>query len=161
MVAVARRTGYPKKTSTIWAWEPYMAGNQELKLPRRFPWGTPSIESNKANWDAATAAQGFKADDNYGTVLQPARMAGQNAPIMARATKHRIISKWRPQAAIFFIFTPGEPASLLPAGRSPSRPVRREESFPACPRACAFSMAFRPGHMRKSHLCFHYLNHTQ
>ncbi|HPJ79722.1 MAG TPA: SusD/RagB family nutrient-binding outer membrane lipoprotein [Prolixibacteraceae bacterium] len=81
MVAVARRTGYPKKTSTIWAWEPYMAGNQELKLPRRFPWGTPSIESNKANWDAATAAQGFKADDNYGTVLNSQRVWwDKNAP---------------------------------------------------------------------------------
>lgn len=81
MVAVARRTGYPKKTSTIWAWEPYNAVGQELKLPRRFPWGTPTIENNKANWQAATSQQGFTPDDNFGDILNTQRVWwDKNAP---------------------------------------------------------------------------------
>jgi len=81
MVAVARRTGYPKKTSTIWAWEPYTAVGQELKLPRRFPWGTPTIENNKANWQAATSQQGFTPDDNFGDILNTQRVWwDKNAP---------------------------------------------------------------------------------
>jgi len=81
MVSVARRTGYPKKNSTIWAWEPYSATGTELKLPRRFPWTTPTIENNLDNWQAATTAQGFTADDNQGSVLNAERVWwDKNAP---------------------------------------------------------------------------------
>ncbi len=74
MVAVTRRTGYPKKGSTIWAWEPYLAAGSELKLPRRFPWGTPTIDNNKANWQTATTEQGYTPDDNFGAVLNSQRV---------------------------------------------------------------------------------------
>ena len=73
-VSVARRTGYPKKTSSIWAWEPYTVSGAELKLPRRFPVTTPTIDNNKANWEAAVADQGFTADDNMGNVLNAERV---------------------------------------------------------------------------------------
>jgi hypothetical protein len=74
MVAVTRRTGFPKKNSTIWAWEPYTATGTVLKLPRRFPWTTPTIEKNLANWNSALNAQGFTADDNQGSVLNSQRV---------------------------------------------------------------------------------------
>ncbi len=81
LVAVARRTGYPKKNSTIWAWEPYTATGTELKLPHRFPWTTPTIDNNKANWQSATTAQGFTADDITGNVLNSQRVWwDKNAP---------------------------------------------------------------------------------
>lgn len=73
-VSVARRTGYPKKGSTIWAWEPYTVSGAELKLPRRFPVTTPTIENNKANWQAAISAQGFTPDNNMGEVLNAERV---------------------------------------------------------------------------------------
>ncbi len=73
-VSVARRTGYPKKGSTIWAWEPYTVSGAELKLPRRFPVATPAIENNKANWQAAITAQGFTPDNNMGDVLNSERV---------------------------------------------------------------------------------------
>lgn len=80
-VSVARRTGYPKKNSTIWAWEPYTVSGAELKLPRRFPVTTPTIENNKANWDAAIAEEGFTADNNMGDVLNSERVWwDKNAP---------------------------------------------------------------------------------
>ena len=73
-VSVARRTGYPKKSSTIWAWEPYTVSGAELKLPRRFPVTTPTIENNKANWQTAISAQGFTPDNNMGEVLNAERV---------------------------------------------------------------------------------------
>lgn len=80
-VSVARRTGYPKKTSTIWAWEPYNVSGAELKLPRRFPVATPTIENNKANWQAAITEEGFTPDDNMGNVLNSERVWwDKNAP---------------------------------------------------------------------------------
>ncbi len=74
-VAVARRTGYPKKTSTIWAWEPYnKPGGIEMKLPRRFPWNKPSDETNLANWQKALTEQGFTANVFEGTILNSQRV---------------------------------------------------------------------------------------
>jgi hypothetical protein len=40
-----------------------------LKLPRRFPWGTPTDATNLANWQEALGEQGFTADLNTGEVL--------------------------------------------------------------------------------------------
>lgn len=73
-VAVTRRTGYPKRTSTIWAWQPYLASGVELQLPRRFPWGTPSDATNLVNWQQALDDQGFTADVNTGDVLNTQRV---------------------------------------------------------------------------------------
>jgi hypothetical protein len=73
-VSVARRTGYPKKNSTIWAWEPYTVSGAELKLPRRFPVTTPTIDNNKANWQTAISAEGFTPDNNMGNVLNAERV---------------------------------------------------------------------------------------
>jgi hypothetical protein len=73
-VAVSRRTGYPKRTSTIWAWQPYLLSGTELKLPRRFPWGTPSDATNLANWQQALSDQGFTADLNTGEALNNQRV---------------------------------------------------------------------------------------
>lgn len=73
-VAVTRRTGYPKKTSTIWAWQPYVATGTELKLPRRFSWETPTNETNRANWSSALTEQGFTADEKSGAVLNTQRV---------------------------------------------------------------------------------------
>lgn len=73
-IAVTRRTGYPKKTSTIWGWQPYVATGNELKLPRRFPWGTPTDETNRTNWTTALTEQGFTKDDNKGEVLNAERV---------------------------------------------------------------------------------------
>ncbi len=73
-VAVTRRTGYPKKTSTIWAWQPYVSTGNVLKLPRRFPWVTPTDETNRANWTTALTEQGFTKDDNKGEVLNAERV---------------------------------------------------------------------------------------
>jgi hypothetical protein len=80
-IAVARRTGFPKKGSTIWAWEPYYSSGAELKLPRRFPWNRPSIETNQANFEAALAAQGFTVNAFEGNVLNSQRVWwDKNAP---------------------------------------------------------------------------------
>jgi hypothetical protein len=73
-VAVTRRTGYPKRTSSLWAWQPYLVSGAELKLPRRFPWGTPTDATNLANWQEALADQGFTADVNTGDVLNAQRV---------------------------------------------------------------------------------------
>ncbi len=73
-IAVTRRTGYPKKTSTIWGWQPYVATGNELKLPRRFPWVTPTDETNRTNWTTALTEQGFTKDDNKGEVLNAERV---------------------------------------------------------------------------------------
>jgi hypothetical protein len=73
-VSVARRTGYPKKGSTIWPWEPYTVSGAELKLPRRFPVTTPSIDNNKDNWQKAITDQGFTPDNNMGDVLNTERV---------------------------------------------------------------------------------------
>jgi hypothetical protein len=73
-IAVTRRTGYPKKTSSIWAWQPYVSTGNVLKLPRRFPWVTPTDETNRANWTAALTEQGFTKDDNKGEVLNAERV---------------------------------------------------------------------------------------
>lgn len=74
MVSVVRRTGYPKRSSSIWAWEPYKSSGTELKLPRRFPWGTEGTDNNKANWQTATSEQGFTVGDNTGSVLNAERV---------------------------------------------------------------------------------------
>lgn len=80
-VSVARRTGFPKKGSSIWAWEPYTVSGAELKLPRRFPVTTPTIDNNKANWQASVSAQGFTPDNNMGDVLNAERVWwDKNAP---------------------------------------------------------------------------------
>lgn len=73
-VSITRRTGYPKKGSTIWPWEPYTVSGVELKLPRRFPVNTPTIDNNKANWQTAITAQGFTPDNNTGEVLNAERV---------------------------------------------------------------------------------------
>ncbi|HZL09364.1 MAG TPA: SusD/RagB family nutrient-binding outer membrane lipoprotein [Prolixibacteraceae bacterium] len=73
-VSVARRTGYPKKGSTIWAWELYTVSGTELKLPRRFPVTTPTIDNNKANWQTSITDQGFTPDNNMGDVLNAERV---------------------------------------------------------------------------------------
>ena len=49
----ARRTGYPKKTSTYYAREP-----MNETIPRRF-WTLDPGETNRANWEAAMQEQGF------------------------------------------------------------------------------------------------------
>lgn len=80
-IAVARRTGYPKKGSSIWAWEPYYSAGAELKLPRRFPWNQPSIETNRANFEQALSAQGFTMNAFEGDVLNVERVWwDKNAP---------------------------------------------------------------------------------
>ena len=80
-IAVARRTGFPKKGSTIWAWEPYLSSGTELKLPRRFPWNRPYIETNQPNFEAALNAQGFTVNAFEGTVLNSQRVWwDKNAP---------------------------------------------------------------------------------
>lgn len=48
-----RRTGYPKKTSTYYTWEPF-----NESIPRRF-WTTDPGEVNRANWQTAMQEQGF------------------------------------------------------------------------------------------------------
>ncbi len=73
-VSVTRRTGFPKKGSTIWPWEPYTVSGTELKLPRRFPVNTPTIDNNKANWQTAITAQGFTPDNNTGEILNAERV---------------------------------------------------------------------------------------
>lgn len=73
-VSVARRTGFPKKASTIWPWEPYTVSGTELKLPRRFPVTTPTIDNNKENWQVAITAQGFTPDNNMGDILNAERV---------------------------------------------------------------------------------------
>lgn len=73
-VAVTRRTGYPKKGSSIWAWQPYVSTGIELKLPRRFPWVTPTDATNLKNWTSALTEQGFTKDDNKGDVLNSERV---------------------------------------------------------------------------------------
>lgn len=73
-VAVARRTGYPSRNSTIWAWEPYWVSSVEMKLPRRFPWSTPTDATNKVNWQDALTQQGFTADDITFGVLNSQRV---------------------------------------------------------------------------------------
>lgn len=73
-VAVARRTGYPSRTSTIWAWQPYYATGTEVPMPRRFPWTTPSDATNKANWQDALSDQGFTADAKTFEVLNVQRV---------------------------------------------------------------------------------------
>jgi hypothetical protein len=80
-VSVSRRTGYPKKGSTIWAWEPVYYSGSELKLPRRFPWNRPTIETNMANWEQAVSAQGFTINAFEGTKLNSERVWwDKNAP---------------------------------------------------------------------------------
>ncbi len=73
-VSVVRRTGFPKKGSTIWPWEPYTVSGTELKLPRRFPVNTPTIDNNKANWQTAITAEGFTPDNNTGDILNAERV---------------------------------------------------------------------------------------
>jgi hypothetical protein len=73
-VAVSRRTGYPKRTSAIWAWQPYNAAGLELKLARRFPWSTPTDATNEANWKSALLDQGFTADEIKGELLNQERI---------------------------------------------------------------------------------------
>jgi len=73
-IAVTRRTGYPKRSSDLWAWQPYLSSGTELKLPRRFPWGTPGDATNLANWQEALSSQGFTADVNTGDVLNAQRV---------------------------------------------------------------------------------------
>lgn len=73
-VAVSRRTGYPKRTSTLWSWQPYTVNGTELSLARRFPWTTPSDATNKANWQSALSAQGFTPDVTSFDVLNTQRV---------------------------------------------------------------------------------------
>jgi hypothetical protein len=49
----ARRTGYPKKTSSYYPREP-----MNEVIPRRF-WTLDPGETNRANWEAAMQEQGF------------------------------------------------------------------------------------------------------
>jgi hypothetical protein len=73
-VAVSRRTGYPKRTSTIWAWQPYTASSVEIPMPRRFPWSTPTDATNEPNWRSALTAQSFTADVTSFEVLNTKRV---------------------------------------------------------------------------------------
>ncbi len=70
----SRRTGYPKKTSTLLPWESVMASGIEIPLPRRFTIGEPTIEYNRENWAAAMQEQGFTHGENIGSVLNAERV---------------------------------------------------------------------------------------
>lgn len=70
-----RRTGYPKNSSTYYAREPFT----EL-IARRW-WRTDPGEVNRANWQAAMAAQGFTENAQDMTTLSTQRIwYDKNAP---------------------------------------------------------------------------------
>ncbi len=56
--ALIRRTGYPKKTSTIFKWQIISSGGVEMPLPRRFVLTDPGV-INRDYWQAANKEQGF------------------------------------------------------------------------------------------------------
>jgi hypothetical protein len=64
----ARRTGYPKKTSTYLAWQ-----NPGEVLLRRYSIADPG-EVNRANWSAAQAEQGFTPNNTTIPVLATERL---------------------------------------------------------------------------------------
>lgn len=71
----ARRTGYPKKSSTYYARETF----NEV-IPRRF-WTTDPGETNRANWEAALAEQGFTRGARDVNTLNSERIwYDENAP---------------------------------------------------------------------------------
>ena len=45
-----------------------------MKMPRRFPWQTPSIETNLVNWQKALNDQGFTASLFDGPTLNSERV---------------------------------------------------------------------------------------
>ncbi|BDD11447.1 hypothetical protein FUAX_38790 (plasmid) [Fulvitalea axinellae] len=62
--ALCRRTGFPKKGSTILAWEPFMnSGGEITDIPRRFGYGDPG-EFNRDNWKKTMNEQGFSIESN-------------------------------------------------------------------------------------------------
>lgn len=56
--ALIRRTGYPKKTSTILPWQTLTSGGVEMPFPRRFVLSDPGA-MNRENWTNANQEQGF------------------------------------------------------------------------------------------------------
>lgn len=72
---MVRRTGYPKKSSTYYAREPFTEA-----IPRRW-WTTDPGEVNRANWNAALSEQGFTPNAQDVTTLSTQRIwYDKNAP---------------------------------------------------------------------------------
>ncbi len=74
MGALTRRTGYPKVGSTIFPWEPVVAGGRAMPIPRRLPVSEPSLGVNLANWQEAMQEQGFSVGSNEGDILNKERV---------------------------------------------------------------------------------------
>lgn len=71
---LVKRTGYPKRNSTILAWEPVKASGIELVFPRRFPINIPGVTINLTNFNAAITQQGFSVGKNDGPTLNAERV---------------------------------------------------------------------------------------
>jgi len=70
-----RRSGIPKTGSTIFPREAFIAGGNDLTVPRRFYAGTPTKDDkNYENQQAALSAQGFTSGTNDPTILNTERL---------------------------------------------------------------------------------------
>lgn len=72
---LVRRSGIPKKGSSILPWEPFYDVGKELVIPRRFGVGTPT--ENDYNYDNKKAAfdeQGFTTGTNEPAILNSERL---------------------------------------------------------------------------------------
>jgi hypothetical protein len=71
---LVRRTGYPKKGSSILPWETVTSSGVEMVFPRRFPISIPGVTLNLTNFNAAITAQGFSIGKNDGPTLNTERV---------------------------------------------------------------------------------------
>ncbi|WP_338394270.1 SusD/RagB family nutrient-binding outer membrane lipoprotein [Fulvitalea axinellae] len=72
--ALCRRTGFPKKTSTILPWETLIGGGAEITdIPRRYGLGDPG-QFNRDNWVKAMEEQGFSLESGDQTVYSSQRL---------------------------------------------------------------------------------------
>ncbi len=69
----ARRTGFPRRNSTLLAWETPIAGGEELLIPRRYALREP-LEQIRAEWAKAQDEQGFTKNVATPEVLNRQRL---------------------------------------------------------------------------------------